>query len=254
MNSRCIHRRQEHCRAGGAAVIAVVARHDDAEAGADRAGYQPFAAVDDKILAVPARGCQQHRRICPGAWRWLGHHEARADLARGKRSQPPLLLVFPGDGLEEVHIAFVGCEAIERDRPQRRVPGGFEHDRLAAMIETEPAPFAAGMWAEKPRLTPQRNKLAPQRLAQPVRSLPGVALIGQHFLAHEALGAFLQLEELVGERKVHWPAPLLDRDGRAAIVGFSGSARQGCVSYLLFLCSIIDNYLLLRNNASLAKR
>ena len=79
--------------------VALVLRHDDRELGADRAGDQPFLAVDDEVAAVAAasRGRQQHRRVGAGARRRLGHHEARADLAGGQRPQPFLLLVLLGD-------------------------------------------------------------------------------------------------------------------------------------------------------------
>jgi hypothetical protein len=74
-------------------------RHDDREFGADRAGDQPFLAVDDEIAlvaaGVSARGRQQHRRVGPGTRRRLGHHKARADVAGGERAQIFFLSAAP---------------------------------------------------------------------------------------------------------------------------------------------------------------
>ena len=49
------------------------------------------------------------------------------------------------DLLQQVHVAFVGGEDVHRDRRQRRVARRLENDRLAAMVETQPAPFAPDM-------------------------------------------------------------------------------------------------------------
>ena len=203
MNPRRAHRRQEHRRAGGSARVALVARHDDAEIGADRAGDQPFAPVDDKLVAVAAGGRQQHRGVRSGAGSRFGHHKARADLPRRHRPQPLLLLALLGDFFEKVHVAFVGREAVERHRPERRVAGGLEHDRLAAVIEPEPAPIAPDMRAEETCLAPERDEFAPQILARPMRGLPRVALERKDPVSHKPLGTLLQLDEIVRERKVH---------------------------------------------------
>ena len=47
---------------------------------------------------------------------------------------------------------------------ERRIAGGFEHDRLCPVIEPEPAPFAADMRRQQPRPTPERDQFAPQLL------------------------------------------------------------------------------------------
>ena len=168
MNAGRVHRRQKHRGAGRAAGVALVPRHDDGEAGADRAGDQPFLPVDDEIVAVAARRGHQHRRVGAGTRGGLGHHEARADPARGERPQPLFLLALLGDLLEEVHVAFVGGEAVERDRPQRRIAGRLENHGLAAVVEPEPAPFAADMRAKEapPRARARRARDAIPRLVR----------------------------------------------------------------------------------------
>ena len=138
---------------------------------------------------------------------------------------------------EEVHVALVGGKAVERNRPERRVAGRLEDDRLAAVIEPEPAPIAPDMRAQEPRLAPERDELAPQLLARPVRGLPRVALERQDPVSHEALGALLQLDQIVRERKIHQHlrsvAPSSVRDRR--IVRFSDALRQAIVTHYEFI-------------------
>src|SRR6202040_1457292 len=99
--------------------------------------------------------------------------------------------------------AFVGREAVERHRPERRVASGLEDDRLAAVIEPQPAPIAADMRTEETGLAPERHQLAPQILARPMRGLPRVGLERKDPISHKPLGTLLQLDEIVRERKVH---------------------------------------------------
>ena len=108
-----------------------------------------------------------------------------------------------GDLFEEVHVGFVGGEAIHRDRPERRIAGGLEHDRPAAVIEPEPTPTAPHMRAEETCLPPERDELAPQILARTMRALPRIALERKDPVSHKPLGTLLQLDEIVRERKVH---------------------------------------------------
>ena len=114
-----------------------------------------------------------------------------------------LFLALLGDFLEKVHIAFIGREAVEGHRPERRVAGGLEYDRLAAVIEPEPTPIAADMRAEQTCLAPERDQFAPQILARPVRGLPRVGLEWNDPVSHKPFGTLLQLDEIVRERKVH---------------------------------------------------
>jgi hypothetical protein len=116
-----VHRDEEHRRAGGAERVAVVLRHDDREPGADRAGDQPFLAVDDEVAGVSRapRRRQEHRRVRARTRRRLGHHKARADVASGERAQILLFLGLVGDLFQEMHVGFVGGEAVHRDRAER---------------------------------------------------------------------------------------------------------------------------------------
>src|SRR6516162_2562717 len=187
MNPVSAHRRQEHCRSGVTASVALVARHDDAELSADRPSDQPFAPVDDKLLTLASRGRQQHRRVGSRAGSRFGHHKARTDLTRRHWSQPLFFLALLGDFLEKMHVAFVGGEAIECNRPEGRVASRLEHDRLAAVIEPEPAPIAADMWAEETSLAAEGNKLAPQLFTGPMRSLSRVGLERTNLFSYKPL-------------------------------------------------------------------
>ncbi len=191
MNSRRAHRRQEHRRTGRSAHVALVARHNDAEIGADRSGDQPFAPVDDKLVAVAAGGCQQHRGVRSGTRSRFGHHEARADLPRRHRPQPLLFLALLGDFFDKVHVAFIRRETVERHRPERRIAGCLEYDRLASVIEPQSTPIAADMRAEETCLAPERDEFAPQILARPVRGLPPVGLERKDPISHKPLGTLL---------------------------------------------------------------
>src|SRR5262249_36119276 len=79
----------------------------------------------------------------------------------------------------------------------------LEDHRHRPVIEPEPAPFAPDMRAEQPRPTPELDELEAQFLGRPVCGLPDIVLIGQDLFAHKTLGLFLQLDEIVGQRKIH---------------------------------------------------
>src|SRR5206468_1258187 len=103
-------------------------------------------------------------------------HEAGADAAGSARAQPLLFLALLGDLLQQMHVGFVGSEDVHRDRRQWRITGRLEHDRLAAMVETEPAPFAADMRRYQPAGARQRDELMAEFLGGTMRGLPLVGL------------------------------------------------------------------------------
>ena len=102
-----------------------------------------------------------------------------------------------------MHVAFVGGEAVERNRPERRIAGRLEDDRLAAVIEPEPAPIAADMRAEEPRLAPERDELAPQLLGRPVRVCRGSLSKGRILSRTKRSVRSFSSTKFVGERKIH---------------------------------------------------
>ncbi len=98
----------------------------------------------------------------------------------------------------------VGSKAVQGHRPERRIAGRLEDHRLRPVIEPEPAPFPADMRAQQPGPAPEPDQLAAQFLGRPVRGLSDIVLIRQDLLAHKALGALLELDEFVRQRKIHW--------------------------------------------------
>ena len=129
----------------------------------------------------------------PGAGSVIIKHERIAPEASG-RSHSSFCL-FVADLLQEVHVAFVRGKNVHRDRRQRRVAGRLEHDRLAAMVETEPAPFAPDMRRQEPGAFRQRHQFEAEFVGRPVRPLPLIALQRHDLVAHKALGALLAVRE-----------------------------------------------------------
>ena len=88
-----------------------------------------------------------------------------------------------------MHVGFVRREDVHRDRRERRVTGRLEDDRLAAVVEAEPAPFAPDMRRQETRPPRQCDEFAPKIIARAVRPEPPVVLARKDFLAHKILGA-----------------------------------------------------------------
>ncbi len=155
-DARRIHGRQKHGRAG-----VVGLGHDDGKRGAFGTGDEPLAAVDLVVIAIPAGGGGQHRRVRPGPRRRLGHAEARTDFSRGKRTQPSLLVHGRGDRLEQMHVALVRREDVERNGSERRV-AGFPRTRWRDRRAREPC---------RRTRSPRAVKEVPPRVLS--RSAPG---------------------------------------------------------------------------------
>ena len=185
VNSRRVHRCEEHRRTVGPQRVAVVLRHDDRERRTDRTGDQPFGAVDDEIRAVAARRRAQHRGVGAGPRRGLGHHEARADLAGGERAQPILLLALLSDRFEEMHVGFVRGSAIQGYGPERRIAGRLEDDGLSGVKIIRASPTSgirrrcppAEPVRSVPRKAKSHQRRAPRAADRPRRALRIVARI-----------------------------------------------------------------------------
>ncbi|MNF93926.1 hypothetical protein D3C84_766180 [compost metagenome] len=129
-----VHVGEEH---GGAAVFQL--GHDDRQGCALSASDEPLAAVDHEVVAVAYRQGLQHRRVGAGAGIRLCHAETGTDLSGGQRPQPAFLLRVGGDCFQQVHVAFVRCCDIQRNRAEGGIAGFLEEHRLAAVIEAETA-------------------------------------------------------------------------------------------------------------------
>ena len=60
------------------------------------------------------------------------------------------MLVGGGDPFEQVGVALVGRGDVERQRPERRVAGLLEHDRLADVVEPEATELDADVGRQQP--------------------------------------------------------------------------------------------------------
>ena len=184
-----VHVGEEHRRA---ATLAFDARHHDREAGAFGPGDEPLAAIDHVVIAFQARRGLEQRRVGARTGAGLGHAKAGANLAAGQRHQPALLVLLGRHRFEQMHVAFVGCGAIQCQRPEHRVARLFEHHRAADVREPEAAVRGADMRRQQAGATRQRVELAPQLVARPVRGQPRVLLERNDLLAHELGGSCAQ--------------------------------------------------------------
>jgi len=98
--------------------------------------------------------------------------------------------------MEQIRIALVRRLNVQRERPQWRPSGSFEHDGHPAMIEAEAAISLRAMWREQSRRTRELDHLKAQRLFRPVRPLTRVVLKGNDLLLDKGFGAMAKLDDL----------------------------------------------------------
>jgi hypothetical protein len=107
--------RHEHHRllpVRGRVGVGLAHQDEDLAALVGRAGDPPLAAVDDVVVAVAHDagldvGGVRRRDVR------LGHRERRADLARQQRLEPLLLLLRGAEQVQRLHVAGVGCLAVD---------------------------------------------------------------------------------------------------------------------------------------------
>jgi hypothetical protein len=108
------------------------------------------------------------------------------------------------------------------------------------------------MRTEETRLATERNEFPPQLLRGPMRGLSRIGLKRKNPLSHKSLGVFLQLDEIVRERKVHQRLRVDAKPRRAG--NTSSGFPAGCVKVasslvVLFIltfitvCAIVINIL-----------
>jgi hypothetical protein len=145
----------------------------------------------------------------------LGHGEAGTDLSGEQGSEPLFLLLLAAVELEGLHVAGIGCRAIEHLRRHRRAAHDLAQRRVFEVAE---ARAARRMRQEE---VPQafELRLALERLHQR-RRLPAIAgldladmarLVGIDVMVHEATQLVLQGRDLVGIGEFHGVSPMLWR-------------------------------------------
>ena len=88
-----------------------------------RAGNKPFAPVEHPLVAIPVDARLQIGRV---ARRDVGlrHGKGASDLALKQGAQPTPALLRRGKQMQQLHVAGVGCAAVE----DFRGPGHASHD------------------------------------------------------------------------------------------------------------------------------
>ena len=196
------HFGQKHRRAG-----ARHHRHDDGERRAFGTGGEPLEAADDVVISVGDGVCLQHRRVRAGARRRFGHAEAGADLAGRQRSQPALLLRRRRHRFEQVHVALVGGEDVQRHGAQHRVAGFLERDGAPTVRQPEATVLGADMRRQQSGTPRAADQFGTQRFLRAMRAQARVALERDHLLGDEAADLRLQCAQRLGDAEVHFSLP-----------------------------------------------
>jgi hypothetical protein len=166
----------------------------------------------------------------------LGHREDGADRAGDERAQPPLLLRFGPDPVQQVRVALVGRLDVERQRPEQAVAGRLEDDRHAAVVKPEAAPGDRRVRREQPRGAGALDELEAQRVARTMRVLARIALARDDFVAHERADALAQLGVFGRQGKIdhRWAPAVNGRSFRIAAarsnIGAIARAKRSHVS------------------------
>ena len=121
---------------------------------------------------------------------WFGHGERRADVAGGQRGEEPLLLLLRGDLGEHVHIALIGCHAVENGGPDRRVSCLLEHRGPEFDRHALAAPLGGHVWSKDSGLLGFGLEVGQDRFVEVV---PGMGLGGHDHVADEGACALAQL-------------------------------------------------------------
>ena len=100
-------------------------------------GRPPFATVEHVIVTIADDRQPDVRRIGRGD-PGLGHREARADLARKQRPEPPLLLRLGSVPLQYFHVTRVGRGAVEDLGRDRRTPHNLAQRRIFEIVQPGP--------------------------------------------------------------------------------------------------------------------
>ena len=182
--------------------VRVGADHDDVDPAARVAGArgEPLLAVQHPLLAL---GSGLHGDVggIGGGDARLGHDVGRADLALQQRLQPLLLVRWGAVALQNLHVAGVGCGAVEGLRRQARPAHLLGEVRI--FDGRQPVALVGGREPEVPQPPLARlglQALQDLRLALGVgEAAPGLADLGLVFL--------LQRHDLVP----HHGADLLDK-------------------------------------------
>ena len=93
--------------------------HRDRQLSTDRAGCEPLVAVDHPLLPVAHRARLQEGWI-RARHLWLGHRKAGANPALQQALQPGCSLLLAAMLGEDLHVAGIGCGAVEGHRRGRR--------------------------------------------------------------------------------------------------------------------------------------
>jgi len=130
---------------------------------------------------------QKHDRISP----WAKGRSHRS-LCSGLR-----------DHFEQMHVAFVGREDIQRVRPQQRVTGLLERDCAPEVRQAEAAEFGRDVRRKNAHLARLRHQFAAERVGRAVLGAARIGLQRDDFARDELADPLLQVPQPGRNREIH---------------------------------------------------
>ena len=203
-HARGVARHEDHRLLAVPFGIGIGLAHHDEDRGirVHRSRRPPLAAGDHVLVAVAADAGADVGRVGGGDV-GLGHAERRADLGAQQRREPPLLLLRRAEVGEHLHVAGVGCGAVERDRGQARAPpGDLGERRVLEVGQTRALGRRAGRGSTGRARGPApaaraRSAACPTRRASRPAAPSSTGSAGMHMLVEECAHARRSVRRVV---------------------------------------------------------
>ena len=174
-------------------------RHDhrDGERRPVRRRCEPLVTVDHVVPTVLDRGRRHPDRIRSGVF-WLGHREAAADLARGQRTEPALLLGLGSELVEDLHVPRIGRLRVEHVHAVWTLGQLLADERVLHEPEPQTTVLGRNLRSPQARLANSLAYLLESRSQLAESLAAGFLLERVHLLVHESPDL---LEERLGGRR-----------------------------------------------------
>src|SRR5258706_9212918 len=161
-------------------VVRVRFSHEDDDLASGVGGVRgvPLPTADHVVVAV-ARDRALDVRCVARRYGWLGHREGRADLAGEEWTEPLLLLLRGPVARQHLHVARVGCRAVENLRGEVRSAHHLAERRILQIAQTGtqlarreeqiPETCLTSEWLQLLHHRPDRPRTELHRLAKEAR-------------------------------------------------------------------------------------